>query len=121
MKLLVTTYLTDRNQIPNWLIQNNLKVICEVGVRTGVNLRRLLTSDPSKIYAIDMWRSDVNVSQNDEGFTRSQQENAYQNVKALEKIYPQLKIIRANSIEGAKLIDDRSLDFCYIDYENYPS
>lgn len=118
MKLLVTTYLTDRSQIPSWLVQNNLKVICEVGVKEGVHLSHLLASNPTKAYAIDVWSADPEFTKTEINANQEYLENAYNNVLKLREKYPQLTVIRDKSVNASIEIPDGSLDFCYIDADH---
>jgi len=100
--LMQLTDIKDREDLPNFLNQNNLiNEGVEVGVENGNFSRYILTHWNGKLlYSVDCWEQDSN-------FNRAKMR--------LSKFKDRSMMIREESRHACNLVDDNSLDFVYID------
>jgi hypothetical protein len=103
---------------------NNALIGAEIGVRDCENAENIIeTLNPKKLYLVDPWlfyeeyREAVHASHKF-GIPNYQEEvfdKQYLYAKELEEKHKCIQIIRDTSINAAKLIPNKSLDFVYID------
>lgn len=114
--------LQTRELFPHLLNQLGLRGVgAEVGVREGFFSEHLLQHwNGQLLYSIDPWiefptseyRDSANVAQ-------SKQDELYRSsIKRLLPFQGRSVIWRLTSIEGAELVPDNSLDFCYLDADH---
>ena len=97
-----------REDLPVFLNENGLTNIgAEIGVRKGVYSAQILKQWHGKLlYSIDCWDPHKNGKPNKHFPTA---------IAALSKFKTRSAIIKDYSINAAKKIKNKSLDFCYID------
>jgi len=102
-----------RDNLAQWLHELNFKTGVEVGVAEGKYNEVLCKSNPQMtVYGVDAWQTYQDYPDYKGWETL---DPLYQKaVKRLEP-YPNHKIIKAFSADGAKQFTDDSLDFVYID------
>ena len=107
-----------RLDFPVMLKALNCKYICEVGVNRGDNFRLLLNAEPDLAVAVDAWRADGAISQNDNLETQETLNTYHDDLVTLSKTVPAIKILRMYSLEAAKTFADEFFDFVYIDADH---
>ena len=110
-------------------------VWAEIGVYRGDFSQKIFdTCEPSELYLIDNWRFEIRdhnpfseKAENFSGFAgkihwqhfgddpNATQEQNYQHVKSRFAHAPQVKVVRANSIEGIQSLPDSHFDVMYVD------
>lgn len=101
-----------REDFSKLLFNLNLNKGAEIGVQSGKNSRNLCTNHPNiELLCIDPWWTEDAVSK---AFGKEKKEKFYR--MALRNLEPfNVTIMRMTSMEAIKQVDDRSLDFVYID------
>ena len=112
------TAIETRDHIPGWLALHGMTRLVEVGVREGKNLQCLLGAKPELLVAVDIWRDDGVPSHNDRGEKQDKLDQFFAGVQALASANPCIQVIRAYSLDAAKLFDDGSFDFVYLDADH---
>jgi hypothetical protein len=102
-----------RTDFPQFLKAHGLnKLVVEVGVRYGYNLRQLLACEPGLLVGIDHWAAG---DDQDTGLSQNDLNEIYRDV-CQEYLYtPNVKILRTSSLHGAGMFPKFSIDFVYID------
>tara|TARA_Y100000310_G_C20694835_1_gene824880 strand:- start:3169 stop:3753 length:585 start_codon:yes stop_codon:yes gene_type:complete len=98
--------IKSRYDLPQFLNKNNLLGIgAEMGVKRGAFSSYILDNwEGELLYSIDSWAS------------RAKLEKHYPiAIRVLSEYGNRSKIIKERSIDAAKIIENNSLDFCYID------
>jgi len=111
--------ISDDIREPIRFIKNNLKkdlVGAEIGVYLGNHAKQMLDYLPlKKLYLIDDWVNNV-VKLENETVTRRSTSFAYSRALTTLKPYSDsIEIIKEESIIAVQQIEDKSLDFVYID------
>ena len=106
------TDIKHRYELPEFLNENNLcEVGAEIGVSRGTFSNRLLRQwTGTLLYSVDSWiRKDINHGN-----------NLYMEAKnKLQQYGDRSIILRMTSLEASQIIEDSSLDFCFIDANHY--
>ncbi len=119
MILTALKQIERRADIPMFLRRFGLNNrICEVGVRFGYHLRQLLACDPTLAIGVDIWKDTGKEGQNDTGMSQRRLDGIYQNVFHEFMFDPRVKLFRGFSVGAASVVDDFSLDFCYLDADH---
>lgn len=105
--------IEHRSDIPCFLDRYNLnKVVVEIGVRYGYNLRQLLVAKPQLLAAVDHWAAGVD---QDTSMGQAELNRIYRKV-CLDFLHePNVKILRMSSLEAAAFFPLFSIDYVYID------
>ena len=109
------------NVISDIVNTNNYKIGAEIGVCYGLNIFNVLDLCPDLIMiGIDMWKPVDNVSDSGPkglyGYPKmNHSENEKKVMAGAVKYGDRLKILKQESTEAAKLFDDASSDFVFID------
>jgi len=101
---------------------NKWEVGVEVGVKEGENLFFIMDHCPElKMTGVDAWEKQLSETEG-EDYATWNMDGMYARVHAQSAKYKgRLKIIRSFSVEAAKLFEDKSLDFVFIDAQHtYP-
>lgn len=101
----------SRDDLPQFLIDSNLKTGVEIGVHKGEFSEKFCEAGLN-LYAIDPWENYEDY-QNTRGQNRM--DFLYEHTKRTLSHYPNCTIIRKTSMEALNDFDDESLDFVYID------
>ncbi len=112
------TEIETRDHIPGWLALNGFTRLAEVGVREGKHLQSLLRSKPEVMVAVDIWRDDGVPEHNDRGEKQPTLDRFYEDVCALAKNYPCLRVVREYSEKAALLFENGYFDFVYLDADH---
>lgn len=110
-----------RTTLINIINEVKATVVAEVGVHTGYLTDTLCTRCISikEYYAVDPWMEYSGVGAGTLAkITQKQWDAHYQNVKAREKLYPFLKVIRATSKDAAQMFKDGYFDVVFIDADH---
>ena len=94
------------------------KRMCEIGVRNGSYLFRLLRAKPELMVAVDIWKDDGEPGHNDIGFAQAELDKQYAAILESVKKYPVLKVLRMYSHEAAATFPDGFFDYVYIDADH---
>ena len=94
------------------------KRLCEIGVRKGSNLFRLLRAKPELMVAVDIWKDDGDIGHNDIGFAQVELDRQYASILDATKKYPALQVLRMYSHEAAALFADGLFDYVYLDADH---
>jgi len=95
-----------------------MRRLCEVGVRSGANLRHLLNADPEVMAAVDIWKADENPDRNDSGVSQERLDRYYKEICSWKTKFPCLQVLRMYSVEAAQQFTDGYFDFVYIDADH---
>tara|TARA_B100000131_G_scaffold251098_1_gene244587 strand:- start:98 stop:679 length:582 start_codon:yes stop_codon:yes gene_type:complete len=99
--------LTNRRTMVDSLDREDFKVGVEVGVRTGWFVKYMLDNTKMKIYALDPWENNAELTD---------AENVYKECQ--DRLAPygeRCEMIKGYSPQASDTFDDESLDFVYID------
>jgi len=96
----------------------NCQHICEVGVRTGENFRKMIKHAPAVAVAVDCWKDDGIVSHNDVALSQEALDNQYESLKNLLKDNSSVQICREYSSDAVKRFPDNYFDLVYIDADH---
>lgn len=113
--------IRSREDLPLFLEEMQAEYICEVGVREGNNLKRMLVPCIRLAYAIDSWCGTTNISQNPNLYSQEQFDKWYQAVVEIASCDVRVRIIREFSPKAASLTfatEDGLFDFVYIDSDH---
>ena len=94
------------------------RVICEVGVRRGRNLRLMTEHSPKIAVAVDSWIDDSVRSRNDMGDSQAKLDGQYEDVKRLAAERPCIQIYREYSTDAARRFPNNYFDLIYIDADH---
>ena len=121
----------DADQMPKrwqWLIQmirdNNFTIGAEIGCHTGATTKRLLGRCPNLIlYAVDHWEPILNdpteAADEKGGMEGRDGKRARRKFEHDTYLFKgRRKVLVGNSLDMAKLVDDNSLDFVFIDADH---
>ena len=109
----------SRQEIAVFLKKFNFKILCEIGVREGENLKSMLEAEPTEMVAVDTWCEDKNFrSRNPLMYSQEDLNRQLQEVQVLQTQFPNIKIIRNLSTEAAKQFPDGYFDYVYIDADH---
>lgn len=97
---------------------HNLRIIAEIGVRTGRNFWRLIDHRPSFAVAVDCWLDDGIPGRNDQMANQNELDAQYQAFADMVKDKPYVKICRGYSFDVVKQFPDDFFDFIYIDADH---
>lgn len=96
----------------------NCHVICEIGVRKGVNFRRMIAHNPKVAVAIDLWRDDGVMSRNDIASPQTELDKQYEDFMKGDGSKPFVHTYRDYSFNVAKEFPDGYFDLIYIDADH---
>lgn len=94
------------------------KVICEIGVREGKNLKLMTEHNPKIAVAVDSWINDKIKSRNDLGYSQKELDRQYESVKKMATSKPCIQIYREYSFEAAKRFPNEYFDLVYVDADH---
>lgn len=108
-----------RADVPPFLAVSGLThAICEVGVRYGYNFRQMLSSRPEMAVAVDHWQRTADPAEQDTDLSQKQLDAIYLDV-CREYLYrPNVKIIRAKSLDAASRFSRGFFDYVYLDADH---
>lgn len=89
------------------------KAVCEIGCWLGVSTQAILSKNPSKLYAVDVWGADS--SYNEADWAKLEVSDVEKKFRETMSEYNNVEIIKNFSVEAAKQFKDKSLYFVYID------
>lgn len=98
--------------------RHNWRCGAEIGVLKGKTLRALLEAvDGLHMVAVDMWqRQPASIEDGAETYDRYDLAECERRVEAIATSHPgRVRIIKADSVHAARMVDDASLDFVFID------
>lgn len=84
-------------------------VICEVGIRKGINFGRLIKHKPQVAVAVDIWKDDKEMEE---------MERQYTNFKNSMANKPFVQIYREYAHDAVRHFPDEYFDFVYIDADH---
>jgi predicted O-methyltransferase YrrM len=97
--------------------KNNFKIGAELGVFHGYHLNHLLEACRNlKMIAVDLYENVQGTGYDD--LEKVDFEKIYVNTKNKLDLYNRCSIIRKNTIEASKEIDNKSIDFVFIDADH---
>jgi hypothetical protein len=101
----------------DWLRTTSVKMesIVEIGSWKGRSTKELLDSG-SKVYAVDHFQGSNDC--NDETFKLAKEQDIYAEFMKNVGHYPNLEVVRMDSKEAAKQVEDKSVDMVFIDSEH---
>lgn len=117
-KLNIIRKIKTRNNISSTFKDLKIKTICEVGVRHGDNLFRMLNDSVEEAVGVDIWQNTQTITQNDLGYTQEELDEQYNSVCEKAKQFNNVKIIRKFSKDAAQQFNDEYFDFIYIDADH---
>ena len=106
--------LKKRKNFYNLIDKLKYKIICEIGVWDGFNLKNLLKSKANKVYGVDPYCFEF-INDKKIKYTINEINIIFNEVKKLEVIFKNLKIIKKKSEEAVNFFNDNYFDFIYID------
>jgi len=92
--------------------------LCEVGVRSGKNLFKLMRCNPELMVAVDIWKNDGDPAHNDIGLSQIELDKQYASILEASTKRPNLQVLRMYSHEAAEEFEDGFFDFVYIDADH---
>jgi hypothetical protein len=101
-----------------YMVASHCDTICEVGVRTGVNFKKMIDHQPKLAVAVDCWIADGVVGRNDGSLEQAELDNQYETFKQEMADKPFVKICRGYSLDVVKEFPDNYFDFVYIDADH---
>jgi len=105
-----------RDEFPELLNSLNAKIGVEVGVQEGRFSKIILEKwNGDKLYLVDHWRPADDVAPDFRGDHNIQLNNFAQTFMNTYFYFNKCCIIKETSVDAAKLFQDESLDFVYID------
>jgi len=108
--------LKCREDLPKILNQINAKIGVELGVLQGDFSKAILEEwKGDKLYLIDYWRQDPGMVDANNGDHNQQLNNMAQTFMNTYFFFGRCCIIKETSVEAAKLFQDESLNFIFID------
>lgn len=114
----------DRKYFGKFFASLKFKTGAEIGVEQGLFSQSLLKANPElKLYLIDPWKCGPNSFINNNGdiikATQAIIDTFYESTVDRLKTYRNIFVIRKTSMDALKEIEDKSLDFVYIDANHH--
>lgn len=104
-------------QVAEWVKNRDPKYGAEIGVKEGRFISYLLAKFPElTMYAVDPWENQPDGSETYIGWDWQQIYKQYQ--QSIIRYKDRVIELRKYSVEAAKQIEDRSLDFVFIDAQH---
>jgi hypothetical protein len=109
--------MINRNDFGNYLNSLGLcGVGVEVGVQRGIYSEKLLSTwKGQKLYLVDVWRFWDKYRDWGDLSSEAQRGWLLTTIERMEPFWDRIQIIQEESVRAARLFDDNSLDFVYID------
>jgi glycosyltransferase involved in cell wall biosynthesis len=118
-KINIIRRIENRDQIGLVFKDLNIRTICEIGVRDGVNLFQMINDNVELAVAVDLWKDTGNHKENDFDFTQKELDAQYELVLEKSKqITNTVSIIRDYSHIASESFKDEFFDFIYIDADH---
>lgn len=92
--------------------------VCELGVFSGANFRRMIEHSPKVAVAIDSWTDDGIISRNDGGFSQIILDKLYEDFTLSMTDKPFVKIYREYTFDAVKHFKNNYFDVVYIDADH---
>ena len=92
--------------------------ICEIGVRTGRNFKKMIKHNPTVAVAIDLWRDDGVMARNDLAYSQEVLDGQYEDFKSEMKDKAFVQIYREYSFDAVQRFEDDYFDLVYIDADH---
>jgi len=96
----------------------NCQYICEVGVFTSQNFKRMIQHNPKVAIGVDNWREDGNPGRNDSGFSQEKLDEQAEYFKKLVSAYPFVHLNRQLTADAAENYPNEYFDLIYIDADH---
>ena len=111
--------ISTREEIPSFLVRWLLNQrMCEVGVRFGYNLERLLSARPEILVGVDHWFPSENPAENDTDLPRKRLDDIYKNTFKKFVDAPPVKLFRGFSTNAAEMFPNNYFDYVYLDADH---
>lgn len=101
-----------------FLEKYKINIICEIGVREGINFKKMIEHNPTLAVAVDLWLDDGIISRNDGANTQKEIDSFYNKFKEEMKDKPFVDIYRGYSFDVVKKFPDEFFDLVYIDADH---
>jgi hypothetical protein len=98
--------------------KHHLDIICEIGVRDGLNFKQLIKHNPKLAVAVDCWIDDGVIGRNDLCYTQDVLNKQYETFKLEMANKPFVDIRRGYSFDMVVGFPDEFFDFIYIDADH---
>lgn len=95
--------------------KHNFTHICEIGVREGINFKRMIEHNPQVAVAVDSWINDGIKSRNDGLNTQEELDGFYETFKKEMEDKLFVTIYRGYSFEASFIFPNRFFHLVYID------
>ncbi len=93
-------------------------IVCEIGVRMGLNFERMIKHNPKLAVAVDCWLDDGTPSRNDSCNSQAELDEQYNYFQTLVADKPFVKIYRDYSYNTVREFPDEYFDFVFIDADH---
>ena len=111
--------ITCRSDIPRFLQAFGLNNrIAEIGVRYGYHLEQLLSCRPALAIGVDHYSAHGTPGGNDTGLDQEELNRIYRETTLRFLYRPEVRIIRENSKEAARMFPRLWFDYVYVDADH---